>query len=174
VNEVAEATATATLARIQAQTAASLAKVGDGRELAVDGAGGVPAAVELVAGFLRGFFVLEAGVDVTDQMIIVVVAHNELLQLAVLAQLAPDVLIEGVEVVLQLRGVHPVLGVVRRVLVQVGHEDRLRVRGLDVLAGAAVAVAAGADLEVEGAVYFVELRAEDGGEEGRHDVYARV
>lgn len=47
--------------------------------------------------------------------------------------------------VLQLRRVHPVLGVVRRVLVEVWHEDRLRVRRLDVFAGAAVAVAAGAD-----------------------------
>lgn len=70
--------------------------------------------------------------------------------------------------VLQLARVHAALVVVGRVLVQVGHEDGLRVRGLDVLARAAVAVAAGADLEVEGAVDLVELRAEDGGEEGRH------
>ena len=54
--------------------------------------------------------------------------------------------------VLQLRRVHAVLGVVRRVLVEVGQEDGLRVRGLDVLARAAVAVPACADLVVEGAV----------------------
>lgn len=77
--------------------------------------------------------------------VIVIIAYNELFQLAVLAQLAPDVLVKSVEVVLQLAGVHPVLGVVRRVLVQVRHEDRLAVRGLDVLPRAAVAVAARAD-----------------------------
>ena len=66
--------------------------------------------------------------------------------------------------VLQLAGVHLVLGVVGRVLVQVGQEDGLRVGGLDVLAAAAVAVAAGADLVVEGAVDFVLFGAEDGGE----------
>lgn len=97
-------------------------------------------------------------------MIVVVVAHHHLLGLAVLAHFAPKVLVEGVEVVLQLARVHLVLGVVGRVLVEVGQEDGLRVRGLDVLAAAAVAVAAGADLVVEGAVDFVLLGAEDGGE----------
>ena len=96
--------------------------------------------------------------------IVVVVANDHLLGLAVLAHLAPKVLVEGVEVVLQLARVHLVLRVVGRVLVEVGQEDGLRVRGLDVLAAAAVAVAAGADLVVEGAVDFVLLGAEDGGE----------
>ena len=105
--------------------------------------------------------------------VIVVVADDEFLELAVLAQLAPNVLVKGVKVVLQLRGVHPVLGVVGRVLVQVGHEDGLAVRGLDVLARAAVAVAAGADFEVEGAVDFVELGAEDGREEIGHGCVCR-
>ena len=44
---------------------------------------------------------------------------------------------------LQLRRVHPVLGVVGRVLVQVGHEDGLAVGGLDVFSRAAVAMTAG-------------------------------
>lgn len=66
--------------------------------------------------------------------------------------------------VLQLAGVHLVFRVVGRVLVEVGQEDGLRVRGLDVLARAAVAVPARADLVVEGAVDFVLLCAEDGGE----------
>lgn len=96
--------------------------------------------------------------------IVVVVTHHHLLRLAVLAHLAPEVLVEGVEVVLQLARVHLVLGVVGRVLVQVREEDGLRVRGFHVLARAAVAVAAGADLVVEGAVDLVLLRAEDGGE----------
>ena len=96
--------------------------------------------------------------------IIIIITHDHLLRLAVLAHLAPEILVKGVEVVLQLARVHLVLGVVGRVLVQVGEEDGLRVGGLDVLAAAAVAVAAGADLVVEGAVDLVLLRAEDGGE----------
>lgn len=57
--------------------------------------------------------------------IIVIVTHNQLLQLPVLAHLAPDVFIECVKVVLKLTRVHLVLGVVCWVLVQVGKEDRL-------------------------------------------------
>lgn len=64
MDEVAEAAADAALAAVEA--AAGLAEVGHGRELAVDGAGGVPAAVEGVAGLLGGIFVLEARVDVAD------------------------------------------------------------------------------------------------------------
>jgi len=84
--------------------------------------------------------------------IIVVIAYHNLLDLAVLAHLAPEILVEGVEVVLQLARVHLVLGVVRWVLVQVRQQDRLRVRGLDVFSGAPVAVAARADFVVEGTV----------------------
>ena len=142
---------------------------------------------------MRRIFVFEARVDVADEIcsaapvsqlafaitqkyekgkgrkeqtrtIVVVVANDHLLRLAVLAHLAPKVLVEGVEVVLQLARVHLVFRIVGRVLVQVGEEDRLRVGGLDVLAAAAVAVPAGADLVVEGAVHFILLRAEDGGE----------
>lgn len=78
--------------------------------------------------------------------------------------------------VLQLRRVHPVriLLVVGRVLVQVGHEDRLAVRGLDMLARASVAVAARANLEVEGAIDLVLLRAENRGQEVRHDCFLSV
>ncbi len=166
MDEVAEAATDAALAAVK--PAAGLSKVGDGAQLAVDGPGGVPAAVEGVAGLLRAVLVLEAGVDVADQVVVVVVAHDELLDLAVLAHLAPDVLVEGVEVVLQLRRVHAVLGVERRVLVQVRHEDRLRVRRLDVLPAAPIAVAARANLVVKGAVDLVLLGAEDGGEEVCH------
>jgi hypothetical protein len=184
VDEVAEAAADAALAAVEAT--ARLAEVGDGGQLAVDGAARVPAAVERVAGFLRVLFVLEAHVDVADEIwgwvsacfgrsflgygltIVVVVAHDQLLDQPVLAQLAPDVLVEGVKVHLHLLRVHLVLGVIRRVLVQVGQEDRLRVRRLDVLSRAAVAVAAGADLVVEGAVDLVLLRSENGGEVVRH------
>lgn len=57
--------------------------------------------------------------------IIVVVAYNDLLRLAILAHFAPKVLVEGVEMVLQLRGVHLVFGVIGRVLIEVGKQDGL-------------------------------------------------
>lgn len=166
MDEVTEPATDAPLAAVQ--PTARLAEVRHGRQLAVDGARGVPARVEVVAGGLRRLLVLEAAVDVADEVVVVVVAHDDLLDLAVFAHLAPDVLVEGVEVVLQLARVHLALGVERRVLVQVREEDRLGVGRLDVLARAAVAVAAGADLVVEGAVDLVLLRAEDGGQIVRH------
>jgi hypothetical protein len=64
VDEVAEAAADAALARVQ--TATGLAEIGHGRELAVDGARGVPARVQRVTGLLGRVFVLEPGVDVAD------------------------------------------------------------------------------------------------------------
>ena len=63
--------------------------------------------------------------------------------------------------ILQLAGVHFAFGVVSRVLIHVGHQDRLRVRGLHVFARTTVAVAACANLVVERAVDLVLLRAED-------------
>ena len=64
VDEVAEAAADAALAAVE--PAAGFPEVGHGRELAVDGAGGVPAAVEGVAGLLGRVLVFEPGVDVAD------------------------------------------------------------------------------------------------------------
>jgi hypothetical protein len=64
--EVAEAAANTALSAIK--TTAGFTEIGDGREFAVDGAAGVPAAVERVAGFLGIFFVLEAHVDVANQI----------------------------------------------------------------------------------------------------------
>lgn len=66
MNEVAEPTPDAAFAAVEA--AAGFAEVGDGAELAVYGAGGVPAGVEGVAGLLGRVFVLEAGVDVADEV----------------------------------------------------------------------------------------------------------
>lgn len=59
--------------------------------------------------------------------IIIVVADYQLFKFTKLAQLAPNILVESIKVVLQLRRIHAVLVVVSWVLVQVGHEDRLRV-----------------------------------------------
>lgn len=175
MDEIAEPPPDTALARIE--PAARLPEVRDRAQLAVDRPARVPAGVQLVAGGLRRVLVLEARVDVADEVVVRVVADDELLELAVAAQLAPEVLVEGVEVVHALLGRQPRLGVVRGVLVHGGQQDRLRVRRLHVLARAPVAVPAGADLVVEGAVDFVLLRAEDGGEEVGHfleDVRMRV
>lgn len=59
--------------------------------------------------------------------IVIIITYYQLLQLAVLAHLAPDILVERVEVVLELRRVHLVLGIIGWVLVQVRQEDCLRV-----------------------------------------------
>lgn len=66
MDEVAEACAHAALARVEA--AARLAEVRHGAQLAVDRARGVPARVQGVARFLRRVFVLEARVDVADEV----------------------------------------------------------------------------------------------------------
>ncbi len=108
------------------------------------------------------------GIEEDKLTIIIVIADNHLLNLAKLAHLAPEVLVEGVEVVLKLAGVHLDLGVVRWVLVQVGQQDGLRVRWLDVLARAAVAVSTRADLVVKRAVDLVLLCAENGSQVVRH------
>jgi hypothetical protein len=101
--------------------------------------------------------------------VIVVVTDNQFLEFTIFAHFAPYVLVESIEVVLQLAGVHLVLGIVGRVLVHVGHEDGLRVGGLHVFARASVAVTACADLVVEGAVNLVLLGTENGGEVVGHD-----
>lgn len=132
VDEIAEPAPHTALTTVKTTT--GFPEVRHGTQLAVDGARSVPAAIEVVAGLLRRLLVLEARVDVANQVVIVVVAHDELFELAVLAALAPNVFVKGVKVILQLAGVHTVLGVEGWVLVQVGHEDRLRVGGLDVFA----------------------------------------
>jgi len=97
-------------------------------------------------------------------MVVIIIAHDNLLDLAVFAHLAPEILVKGVEMVLELRRCHLVAGCVGWVLVEVGQEDGLAVGGFDVFSGAAIAVAAGADFVVETAVYFVLFCAEDGSE----------
>lgn len=69
MNEIAEPAPDAPFAAVE--PAARFSEVGDGRELAVDGAGGVPAGVEGVAGLLGGVFVFEARVDVADEICLV-------------------------------------------------------------------------------------------------------
>ena len=102
--------------------------------------------------------------DERGHTVVIVITHNHLLRLTILAHLAPEILVESIKVVLQLARVHLVLRVVGGVLVEVREEDCLGVGGFDVFSRAAVAVAACADFVVEGAVDFVLLGAKDGGE----------
>ena len=93
--------------------------------------------------------------------IIIIVADYNLFDLAVLAHLAPEVLVECIEVVLQLARIHLVFGIVRWVLIEVWQQDRLAVGRFDMLPRATVTVAAGADLVVETAIYFILLCAKN-------------
>lgn len=61
----------------------------------------------------------------TELTVVVVVTDYHLLYLAVLAHLAPEILVECVEVVLQLTGVHLGLRIIGRVLVEIGEQDGL-------------------------------------------------
>lgn len=162
MNEVAESSSDASLSRVQSAT--RLSEVRNGRKLAVDRSGSIPSRIQRIASLLRRVLVFESRIHISDQMIVVVVAHHDLLDLAVFAHLAPKVLVEGIEVVLQLLWVHARLVVVGRVLVEVGQENGLRVGWFDVFARAAVAVAACADFVVETAVDLVLFCAEDGRE----------
>jgi len=101
-------------------------------------------------------------------MIIIIITNDNLFNLTEFAHLAPKVLIESIEVILQLACVHLVLRVVSRVLVEVGEENRLAVGRLDMLSRTAVAVPACTDLIVEGTVDFVGFSAENAGEVVRH------
>lgn len=160
MDEIAEAASNAALAAIQPAT--RFPEIRDRTQLAVDRASGIPPLVQGVRRRLRAVLVLEPRIHVPDQMVIVVVADHQFFELAVFAQLAPDVFVECVKVVLQLVLVHFVLGVEGWVLVEVREQYRLRVGRLDVLSRAAVAMAARADFIVEAAVDFVLLGAEDG------------
>ena len=166
VNEVAETAAHTPIAAVQ--SAACLPEIRNRTQLAVDRSSRIPSAVQALARRLCRILVLEPRVHIADQVVVVVVAHHHLFNLAEFAHLAPEILVEGVEVVLQLRRCHARLAVVGGVLVEVGQKDRLAVGGLDVFARASVAVAAGADFVVEGAVDLVLLGTEDGGEVVSH------
>ena len=166
VNEVAKATADTALAAIQAATC--FAEVGDRTELAVDRASCIPATVKIVACALGAVLVFEARVYIAYKVVVVVVTHDQLFQLSVFAHLAPNILVEGIKVILQLRGVHAILGIERRVVVEVRHEDGLRVRRLDMFPTASISVTTCADFVVERAVDLVLLGSKDRGEEVGH------
>jgi hypothetical protein len=66
MNEIAEAASHTSFSTVQ--PTAGFAEIGDGRELAVDGACCVPARVQRIAGLLRRVFIFEACVDVANEI----------------------------------------------------------------------------------------------------------
>jgi len=167
--DVHEVAVSAAVAAVLLELAAGgLPEVRHGGELGDDGAARVVAALQSLQRARRLLLLAELHVHVPDHVVREVVAHVEALDLAVLAQLLEDVLVEVLEVLLDplrvdgvplrvhARGDHV------RPLVHVAQQQRRGDGRLVVQAGAPVAVAARADLEVEGAVHAVLLRAKDG------------
>ena len=167
MNEVAEPTPYTSLPTIEPTT--RLPEIGHRAQFAIYRLPGIPPRVQRITSCLCAILVLKPRIHVPNQVIIIVITHYHLLHLAILAHLAPKVLVEGIEVILELGAREAGLVVVGWVLVEVGQEDGLRVGGFDVFARAAVAVAAGSDFVVEGAVDFVLFCAEDGCEVIGHD-----
>lgn len=147
--------------------AGGLAEVGDGGEVDDDGAAGVEAALEGLEGGVGLVLLLELDVYVADHVVGEVVADVEAFDLAEFAELLEDVLVEVLEVLLDLAGVDRLaLGIDAGgdhvgALVHVGEKEGWGDGGAVVEAGAAVPVAASADLEIEGAIHAVLLCAED-------------
>lgn len=166
MNEIAETASDTALTTIE--SAACFTEICHGTEFTVYRTSSVPATVELVAGSLCRVFVFEASVDIADEMIVRVVTDYHLFYLAKLAHLAPEILVEGIEMMLELSWCHLVLWVVGWVLIHVGEKDCLAVGWLNVFSAAPVAVSACADLVVETAVDFILFCSEDGSEIGRH------
>ena len=77
MNKIAEATSDTSFTTIQPTT--GFAEIGDRRELTVDGARCVPAGVKRIAGFLRRVFVLEACIDVANEIYHRISQHLSLL-----------------------------------------------------------------------------------------------
>lgn len=165
VHEVAiPAAVTAVLLKLPTR---GLAEVGDGREISDDGAGVVEPSVERVKGLGGLVLLAELDVDVADHVVGEIVADIEALDLTELCELREDVLVEVLEVLLDLARVQ---GLPLRIhagrdhvgaLVHVRQQQRGRDAWPVVQPRAPVAVAAGADLEVEGTVDAVLLRPED-------------
>ena len=62
-----------------------------------------------------------------ERTIIIIITNDHLLDLSVPTHLTPKILVKRIEMVLQLTRIHFVLRIIRRVLVEVGQEDGLRI-----------------------------------------------
>jgi hypothetical protein len=160
--------------------ARSLAEIGDRREIGYNRPARVEPALQSLQGGGGLVLLLELDVDVADHVVGEIVADVEALHLAELVKLLEDVLVEGLEVLLDLARVDGLaLGVHAggdhvRPLVHVGEEDRRRDRGPVVEARAPISVAARSNLEVERTVDAVLLGAEDRCQVLRHGSFIRL
>lgn len=168
VHEVAVPTTVAAVLFIL--PAGGLPEIGHRRELDNDRAAGVVPPRQRLQRSGGLILLPELNIHIADHVVGEVVTHVEALDLAVLAEFLKDVLVEILEVGLDLLRVDGVALSINsrgdhvRTQVHVGEQQRRRDRRLVVQAGASVAMAARADLEVEGAVHAVLLRAKDGSE----------
>ena len=116
-----------------------------------------PSSVETVVQTLDGvsgvLLVLEPSVNVANKVIANIIADMHFFNLAIFRQLDKEILVDVVKVLLDLGFCQRAVGVVRRVVVNVGDKDGLREIGLDVFPGAPVAVSACSDFEVERTVH---------------------
>ncbi|MED6192819.1 hypothetical protein PIB30_013710 [Stylosanthes scabra] len=167
------ATVTAVLLKLATR---GLTKVSNRREISNYRSARVEPSVK--GGERGGSFVLlaELDVDVSDHVVSEIVADVKALDVAELGELLEDVLVEIFEVLLDLARVERLAVRVDAggnhigALVHIGQKERRGDRRAVMETGAAVAVAARPDLEVERAVNAVLLCAENGCKVLRHDV----
>jgi hypothetical protein len=81
-----------------------LPKICHRRQFRVYRTGGIPPTIQSVESTLRSLLVLEPGVDISNEMVAVIVAHMQFLQFPIQAQLGVEILVEGIKVFLDLGG----------------------------------------------------------------------
>src|SRR5579859_3298518 len=140
-----------------------LPKIRHRTQLGINRSSSIPPRIQRLNRLLRLILIIIPRIHIPIQMITQVLAHMHLLYFPELTQFAEEVLVEGVKMLFYLGGSET-----GGLLVYVSAEDCLGVVWLDVFSGAGVAVATGADFEVEGTVYFVGFCAVDGREMGGH------
>jgi hypothetical protein len=126
-----------------------LPKIRHWRKFSVYRTGGIPPTIQSVESTLGRLLVFEPGVDISNEMVAVIVADVHFLQFPVLTQLAVEILVKGIEMLLDLGRSEFCTRDMLGVLVDVSAEDGLGIVWFDVFSGAAVAVTTGADFVVE-------------------------
>jgi len=118
MHEVAETSAVAFAVFILSTT--GFTEVCDGRELSIQRATSIPPLVQLLDGLLSFGLPLVSSIHVADEMVANVVADMQFEEMTVLGELAIEVFVHGVKVLLQVVVREFVIGVVRRIVVDVG------------------------------------------------------
>lgn len=149
-------------------------KVGNGRKIRNDRAAGVEPPLQSLQSSGRLLLLLELNINITDHVIGQVITNIETLDLAELAELFKDILVEVLKVFLNLPGINRLALSVYTwsnhvgTLIHVGEEKRWGDRGAIVEARASISVTTSTDLEIERTVHAVLFGAEDGSQVLRH------